>query len=809
MKTIPLEQPIQTFMTFKSKARTLQGLSDQLKESSIPQMDVFRQADWYAEPALILERLSRTYRSRRVVVRSSAASEDAENASMAGAFLSVIDVDGDDPAALSDAIHRVCQAMSPPHPEHLFFVQEMVQHVVMSGVVMTRDLHSGAPYYVINYDDESGRTDTVTGGTRINKTLYVFHEAPKTCIHSARIRSIVAAVQELEYFFRQPLDIEFALDSSGIFHLLQVRPMTTARHWASDIDKEVRDCITSAFRFLETCPSLVGTHLLGGRSLFGSMPDWNPAELIGRTPKAMAVSVFRRFITRGVWREARGYMGYRNPAGQELMVMLAGHPYIDVRASFNSFLPVDLPDDLGHRLVDAWMENLEAQPELHDKVEFEIVQSSIDFSFDRRFEEKTLGRFTAAERQVIRHSLGALTRRALLSQGEGSLPWALSLLEALRSHQMARPLAPHVHQRLSDWEASVRELTEEGVALGALPFAVVARHAFIAEAFLRSILDRGALSEPRVASLRASIQTIASDLARHLERLCGGEDPADFIAVFGHLRPGTFDVESPRYVDRIHQLAGNAFVLPESTRQNPFTLHSDESNALFDLLSEYALQGISPESLIDYIKRAISAREYGKFVLSRSISDVLEHLAAWGDCLGLTRTELASLALEDIEAYTSAMPLSPSSVEGLKPFIEAAEAQHRTARATRLPALIIAPGDTYVAAVQRSLPNLFGEGVVRGSIREISAYDDWSMRIEDEIACIESADPGFDWVFGTGAAALVTKYGGTNSHMAIRCMEIGFPAAIGCGEQLYSRILEAGYAELNFSDSSVKPLHGY
>jgi hypothetical protein len=497
-------------------------------------------------------------------------------------------------------------------------------------------------------------------------------------------------------------------------------------------------------------------------------------------------------------------MGYRNPAGQELMVMLAGHPYIDVRASFNSFLPVDLPDDLGYRLVDAWMENLEAQPELHDKVEFEIVQSSLDFSFDQRFEEKTLGRFTAAERQVIRDTLGALTRRVLLSQGEGSLPWALSLLEALRGRQMARPLSPPVHQRLSDWEASVRELTEEGVALGAIPFAVVARHAFIAEAFLRSILDRGALCEPRVACLRASIQTIASDLARHLERLRGGEDPADFISVFGHLRPGTFDMESPRYVDRIHQLAGNAVVLPESARQNPFTLHSDESNALFNLLSEYALQGISPESLIDYIKRAISAREYGKFVLSRSISDVLEHLAAWGEGLGLTRAAVASLSIEDLEAHGF-----PKGAEKLNRLVEKAEAYHRTACATRLPALMAKTEDIYVAAVQRSLPNLFGRGVIRGGVHEISACDDWSMRIEGKIACIESADPGFDWVFGTGAAALVTKYGGANSHMAIRCIEIGFPAAIGCGEQLYARILEAGSADINFSNGSVKPLYGY
>ena len=791
-------------MAFKSKARTLQGLSNRLRESSVPPMEVFRQSDWYAEPAFVLDKLHQTYFSRRVVVRSSAANEDTDNASMAGAFLSVIDVDGGDPAALSAAIGRVCQAMSPPHAEHLFFVQEMVQNVVMSGVVMTRDMNSGAPYYTINYDDESGRTDTVTGGTRINKTLYVFHGAPHTYIHSARIRTIVSAVRELECFFNRPLDIEFALDERGVFHLLQVRPMTVVQRWVPGIDENVQDCMMRASRFLEAYASGAGVGLLGSRVLFGSMPDWNPAELIGRTPKAMAASIFRHFITRSTWREARGYMGYRNPAGQELMILLAGHPYIDVRASFNSLLPMDLPDSLGQRLVDVWMENLEQQPELHDKVEFDIIQSSLDFSFDQRFEEKTLGRFTDAERRVIRSSLGALTRRALLSPGEGSLPWALSNLDTLRERQLARPLSSDHRRGLSEWGAAVYTLLQEGVAMGAVPFAVAARHAFIAEAFLRSMLDRGALSEGRLALLRTSIATVASDLAQHLEVLRRGGDPAGFIAAFGHLRPGTFDLESPRYVDRLHQLASNATDAPPHSQRMGFELSIEEYRALQGLLSAYDLQSISPEELIAYVKRAISAREYGKFVLSRSVSDVLEHLAAWGEGLGLTRAAVASLSIEDLEAHGF-----PKGAEKLNRLIQESEAYHRTACATRLPALIAKTEDIYVAAVQRSLPNLFGSGVIRGGVREISACDDWSMRIEGKIACIESADPGFDWVFGTGAAALITKYGGANSHMAIRCIEMGFPAAIGCGEQLYSRLLEAGSAEINFSDSSVKPLYGY
>ena len=35
---------------------------------------------------------------------------------------------------------------------------------------------------------------------------------------------------------------------------------------------------------------------------------------------------------------------------------------------------------------------------------------------------------------------------------------------------------------------------------------------------------------------------------------------------------------------------------------------------------------------------------------------------------------------------------------------------------------------------------------------------------------------------------LITKYGGVNSHMAIRCAELSVPAAIGVGEVIYNKI---------------------
>ena len=42
-------------------------------------------------------------------------------------------------------------------------IQEMVRSC-SAGVIFTKEMKFGAPYFTINYDDVSGRTDTITSG---------------------------------------------------------------------------------------------------------------------------------------------------------------------------------------------------------------------------------------------------------------------------------------------------------------------------------------------------------------------------------------------------------------------------------------------------------------------------------------------------------------------------------------------------------------------------------------------------------------------------------------------------------------------
>ena len=58
------------------------------------------------------------------------------------------------------------------------------------------------------------------------------------------------------------------------------------------------------------------------KSIFGQMPDWNPVEMIGRTPKT-SLSLYRYLITDEVWRKARSQMGYKVSAGMPLMITLS------------------------------------------------------------------------------------------------------------------------------------------------------------------------------------------------------------------------------------------------------------------------------------------------------------------------------------------------------------------------------------------------------------------------------------------------------------------------------------------------------
>lgn len=783
-----------------TKAETLERLRARYPQFNVPDLEYFNLKRWRAERPKIIAALQRRFADGLVVVRSSSQAEDTLGQSNAGAFLSVLDVDPLDSVALEEAVQAVADSL-PGGPDDQVLVQPVVRDLVVSGVIMTRCMYDGSPYMVLNYDDESGRSDSVTGGVGETKTIHVFRGVLESDLRSERVRAMVRLARELEAVFgSSTLDIEFGLDRSGVMHLFQVRPMASVREWSPEVDERIASRISFVESFVtRSMRSHPGVY--GEKSVLGVMPDWNPAEMIGVMPRPLASSLYRELITREEWRLAREEMGYHQMPAEELMVLVAGRPYIDVRASFNSFLPRGVAPNLAATLVDAWLERLREHPELHDKVEFNVAFTCLDFTFDRRFKELYPGLLPAKDLGVYKGLLMGLTRNCLDLSPSGSLSASEARVSSLYARQAMRCAPDTAGNGLLP---KIKTLAEECRLLGTRPFSILARHAFIAETILRSAVDLGAIDGGRVALLRRSITTISGDITADFRRVLAGEisKPA-FLAKYGHLRPGSYDILSPCYAKRDDIFEAMAVEPPEPAGSE-FALTADERRGIESLLSESGLSDISADGLVAYIRRAVAGREFGKFVFTRNLSDILEGLAAWGETHGLSRDDVSFLNFQDIMEQLTVSVLTPEP-EHFRGMIERNRFLYSLGQTLRLPYVLVSPRDVYVAPQHRSTPNFISDKRVAAGIVHLSSQDT-GVDLSGKIVCIENADPGFDWIFSRSIAGVVTKFGGANSHMAVRCAEYGLPAAIGCGEALFNDLKFSASAELDPVLHILRPL---
>lgn len=762
---------------FSTKATTLETLADKIDNARFCDQVIVSVDAWTQDSSRIssdaIERLGK----KPLAVRSSAASEDSMEESLAGAHLSLTNV-APEFDSLTSAIHDVFASYRNPSPGDQVLIQAMVENVVISGVILTRDLNTGSPYYVINYDDFSGRTDTVTGGAE-SKTLMINRARPDA-IHSPRFKKLIKSVAEIEAIAHsQELDIEFCITDRDDIYILQVRPLAARQKWQTLPDETIETAMRDVRDQIDAC-MCPHEGISGSTTILGEMPDWNPAEMIGTTPRPLALSLYKDLITDSVWAQARADMGYRH-VHAPLMIDLRGHPFIDVRLSFNSFLPASIDGEFANNLINYQLSALNEAPEIHDKIEFEIATTCRDFSFANDKRRLLEAGFSKTQLDRFEESLSALTNAAL-HPADANIERDLQLMNAL--------------PRLSD--SSTINISDIGRHLddcrnfGTLPFSRLARHGFIGVLFLRSLVNRGVFSPEDRNAFMLSIRTVASDLVNDMAALARGDlDHEAFLARYGHLRPGTYDITSYRYDERPDLYLRQTSQLTGST-VSPFEPSQQQLEQIDSLLHEsgYAL---SAHQFLEYIRNSIKARELAKFTFTKCVSDVLSLLCRWGDKIGLDRNDISYLTIEDIR-------LDQNAVE-LRDKIDRAKQEYLLTRAIRLPHLIKESDDVDVVRLPLGHPTFITDISITAPARVLKPQE--TDEINDKIVLIESADPGFDWIFSHGIAGLVTKHGGANSHMAIRCAEFGLPAAIGCGDRLFELLAYAQVIELNCAARKV------
>ena len=542
-------------------------------------------------------------------------------------------------------------------------------------------------------------------------------------------------------------------------------------------------------------------NLYGDKSLLGFMPDWNPAEMIGVVPQPLAMSLYRDLITLRTWSIAREKMGYREMPNVELMVSLFGRPYIDVRNSMNSLLPKGLPAKISNKIINAYISRLDKHPYLHDKIEFEVVQTAYDFDIDSNFSKRYPDVLENDEFNLYKSLLKKITLNAISDNEENSLNLALKDIDKLSKIQNEKVLFKENSFSLAD---NISSLIDECIKLGTLPFAIIARHGFIAESLLRSLVGNNVFSLDRINHFKRNIKTISGEMSQEFNKVLNSDLSKDnFLDKYGHLRPSSYDILSPNYNNRVDLFDGVSSTACENIK--PFSMTNDEIFKFKELLKKHSFGEISPEMILDYAEKAIKGREYAKFIFTRHLSNILEEIAKWGSIEGFKRSEMAMLTLNDVKSILFS-PLTDDIKSFFQTKINKAKVNFDIASSFKLSYLIRSTRDAFIVPMQRSFPNFIGNKRIEKGIIVLNAHLKNTPNLEDKIICIEGADPGYDWIFTKKIAGLITKYGGANSHMAIRCAEYDLPAAIGCGEQPFERIIKAKKCLLDCPGKRLEPI---
>ena len=771
-----------SFVAFKTKAESLEALAPLLRNGRVLPQVRFSVGDWRSDAAGVLAAVTAApWGSDRVIVRSSVRGEDGAASSQAGRYDSVLGVVGS--TAVAQAIDRVIDSFANDgSDDDQIFVQPMLDRVAMAGVVFSRS-PSGGPYFIINYDDRSGLTDRVTAGVGDHlETFLCLKSRPDACPPS--LAPVIALVSELETLLAcDAIDVEFAVGDDGQLYLLQVRPLTVDPEGRA-ADAKVDTALANVARKVELL-SRPHPYLHGSRAIFGVMPDWNPAEIIGVRPWPLSLSLYRELITDAIWAYQRDNYGYQNLRSFPLLVSFHGLPYIDVRVSFNSFIPRDVPDDLAGRLVNYYIDRLLSEPHLHDKVEFEIIFSCYTLDLPKRMGKLAERGFSPEDLAELSGALRRLTNRIM--HGETAL-WRR---DREKIDLLARRL-PTICNAKIDKISRIYWLIEDCKRYGTLPFAGLARAGFIAVQLLQSFVEVGVLNAEESATFMASLDTVGSRIGQDFAQL----PKADFLARYGHLRPGTYDILSPRYDEAPDLYFDWSSAPPTASAPPRFALSIEQLRRIEQLLKEHELD-IDVLSLIEFVKAGIEGREYAKFVFTRSLSDALSLIRQLGEDHGLSAEDCAFLNYDAIRTLYSE---SGSVREVLLESVAHGRERHALTRNLVLPPIIASPDEVFAFHLPPSQPNF----ITRKSVTApVASVGDPPESFAGRILFVPSADPGFDWIFTRDISGFVTQFGGANSHMAIRAGELGIPAVIGAGEALFRRWQTAGKLCLDCTNQKV------
>jgi len=692
--------------------------------------------------------------SQKIMIRSNSSSEDKDSSSSAGKYLSIGPIEKTDLETIKKSWEMVINSYEEQDNQSVIF-QNYIENAKSVSVLTSYKVGSDSAYRTFStyYGSE---TDAITSGKYSEINNFFMHRSfdilPKKYEKYNVYLKIITQLEDL--FKNKQLDIEMVLDKNNSPQLLQVRPLMGKKLNKESIfeEKDVIDRNLKNYKKLnKTTADRFGTN-----QIYSNMSDMNPAEMIGKKPDNIAFGLYKFMFTDTTWNIQRGEFGYRKYSGGKLMELFNNVAYINVNHSLNSFLTRNLQKESCEEIINYQLNKLKENPHLHDSIEFDISRSS--YVFD------TVEEFSKEYKNIISPS--------------EIIKWHNDLIQIdTQNKSTLEKNKKIILSTFSKLDKSFEYSKKENIKLirdtMALPFTHHSRLGFVYFAQLNSLLEKEVISEDQKKLLLLSVNSISTKMkADAYEVKIGKKTLEGFLDVYGHIRAGNYNLLSSNLKNNLNfteSLINNS-EQPLEDNILPKDIYTNIEE--YFTINEIPLEA---SAWIDMFQEGISTRENSKFYYTKGIDGILNEV---GEKNTSDRELFDLLDIEFNEENTSDMRL----------------------KNVLMPDLITSNEDFYFYEEMSKNGNYIGQGTVIGDVLLIENEANRPNNLENKIVVIPAADPGWDWIFNYKIKSLVTKYGGPNSHMAIRCAEHNIPAILGVGENNFTVISNSKSLKIDFSN---------
>lgn len=788
-------------LNFSSKADNLFNLNKKLKTALISELYHFNYKEWKDNQDEIIKNITNKF-SKNVIVRSSSMNEDTIITSNAGQFLSLNNINSKNSIELVESIKKVFNSYGNPTDNDQILVQESLNNIMSCGVFFTFDCLTNSYYYTLTYD-ETGSSDSVTAGTDNSNQKCIYRvKNSNNNVKNKYLNELIKLSNELEHLYdNDKLDIEFAFvknDDNLQLYLLQVRPLVVTNKsniLESNLLQIYHDKIYRKFNkyFQNNCYDLYGN-----QSYLSVMTDWNPAEIIGLKPKQLALSIYKEIITDFVAMLSRKECGYKDLTNHPLLISLINRPYIDTRISFSSLIPKDLNDLLSDKLCNYYLNKLKNNPDLHDKVEFNICFTCNTINLTKKLSILKEYEFSNDEINEINNELVILTNN-IVNPEMKRIEIEYERLDKLEMYKNEI-----LNDKLDKFETDkIYELTEILKKYGTLPFSNLARFAFIGKSILLSFVEENILTNERYNEFMETIHTVSKDMSKDIYLYSIKEiSKEEFLSKYGHLRPGTYDITSLRYDEDFEKYFSKEYIDNLKLNKfeednNVFILTEDERSKInISLKKSKFSNNVNADNILEFIKKSTESREYSKFIFSKTLSEILKIIKDLLNIYDISEENGSNIDFKIFNEIYSELKLLPIK-DIIMNNIEYNLNNYKINCKLNLPQLIVDPKEIIEFKYINTKPTFITSKKIQKNIISIDPNNVNVDGLKDKIVCVCNADPGWEWLFSRDIAGLITCYGGMNSHMAIRCQELSLPAVIGCGPEKFNQYNKSKVIEID------------